>query len=228
MRLREHIQRRWALIGAGISLGTIGGWGWQPMDNYIRIIFWVAGGLVVLWAIFARHEYDIPTIEKCFERAKLSWGLWWGGGTILDKHIIQEYGKGISRILLLDPSSEYMKYIMEYGNCPAAKVQVLSITKIALEYNIEVRWHTQPIGYSFTIFDSKRKYENGLPKWSRNAWALVKVLEPLVRKDDREMYPIRSKSRAIRFKYVVDTYIKLWESGKIITREELQKIENEM
>lgn len=150
-----------------------------------------------------KREPTRSDINTDFSVAKVVWGQW-HTGTKMRAESVEEKGK-LTRVLLLRPEGSnkaLRKAVKKVGDRTGNKLEaaisdIKYLTIDTLNKGIEVKWHTQYVGYSFTIYDPSPKIakDGELIPNSDDAWIVQQYLDPSVSSGLRTMRRIFKKEK---------------------------------
>lgn len=184
------------------------------MNVLAGCILIVVGIVIVLGYMLKPADDEIPSLRKSIKGAKLVWGQWHTGDRIRSENLT-EIGS-IKKILLLDPNANNLA-LKNVANKAKIRLEeaifeIKALTEKAMQEGIEVRWHTQNIGQAITIYDPQPvEKDRELKPYSQKAWLTVQVLEPLVGRDQRQLYPIRKAKDPERFNKYIEEFERIWK-----------------
>jgi hypothetical protein len=162
------------------------------IDVIIGCIYIVmAVGLGIWLYRRARNRYSLESLKSAVKMSKATWGLWQSGGQALENRILKPNKEtSIKKIMLLSPDKN--NSIFDYITNLAGRIdssgkdeeirEINRVTELAkcVKGNIDVYYHSEPLTYTFTIYDRTPEQSNNgelLPK-SENAWVVIQPLEP--------------------------------------------------
>lgn len=189
------IANRTCIIGGGNNGG-----GWQQCVAYV--LFSLAG-IATLWGGYVWFSTkEIPSREKAIKKSKVVWGCWFTGGEVEKSRLIEKTNS-IKRILLLAPDSIQFKRHIEItpDTEENAKRVIISLTKQALNKDIEVRWYSDAYNQrSITIYNPD----------SDKAWLTYQVAEENIARPNRVLYSIKKTDDEEEFKRQQKIYDDIW------------------
>jgi hypothetical protein len=227
-----------ALSGFFAGLGAIM---LMPNTEQLGWLFFILGltvgvGLIVLDYIVTIVRLNPLKLASSIKDSKVVWAFWQAGGIAKLNNVIEENKpSSISKLMLLkpdinEPSFQFIISLAGRDTPNGINQQISEInemTKLARSTGTEVLYHTEPLAYTFTIFDKSPDMTdrtNPLPN-SKNAWIVVQALEPKRKReiDKWHKWVIRNKGET---KQQFEAYFKLFQQveKKIRDKESSKKL----
>ncbi|MGD0354550.1 MAG: hypothetical protein ABSB31_03790 [Dehalococcoidia bacterium] len=194
----------WAAAGLGGAMLN----GWSQENGAVLFIGGLAIGAALLFADTLRNYMQSKPLKLslAIKESKVVWGFWQAGGVAKMKNVLKENKpSSLKKLLLLkpdihEPSFQFITSLAGRGDPDGISEQIAEINtmrKLARSTGSEVLFHTEPLAYTFTIFDKKPDMTdkgNPLPN-SKHAWIVVQPLEPMRGRDPEKWHKwiIRNK-----------------------------------
>jgi hypothetical protein len=156
-------------------------------------------GVIIIIIDYLKNVAEIKplNLRYALKESNVSWGYWHAGGRAVLNGAIQENTPTSLKKLLLfvpDAKNESFKFIAKLIGRESDEgiarliAEINDTARIASSSGVEVLYHTEPITYTFTIFDKTpncTNINNPTPN-SKKAWIVVQPIEPEMKRESSE------------------------------------------
>jgi hypothetical protein len=163
----------------------------------------VGVGLIVFDYIWTIVRLNPKRLSSAVKESQVVWAFWHAGGrAVLDNVVQRNKSTSIKKMMLLNPDSNNLafRFIAELvdrndeNGVRQLIAEINTMANLATSVGVKVMYHSEPLAYTFTIFD---KTPNGDIPNSKNAWIVVQPLEPSMQRESAEWqkWVVRNKGK---------------------------------
>ena len=211
-----------------------------------HVWLYIVGGILCIVGIILlvldirtyRIRKRLLALPESVDKSKVAWGLWHTGAQVSDSSLMVQ-GTSIKRVLLFDYCNRNkLSDMVDKGDLHSRESDVINqnrtLTEKALllkDEGVEVRWYSEPMPYSISIFEPINNKVTCVEDFSDKAWIHGQFRLAKVRRDKRPPFLLQrqSKTRAEQeaFVYYVKEYQKIWDKARPIdSLEDMQYTKN--